>query len=101
MRFVTACLILTAVFPSIALADARLDCPDANPCKLVAITAQEEKILLDERGILATAAQARQLDLAGLVSYFQQKIARAPAGDAKEAPKPGEQKETPKPEQQK
>lgn len=71
-----------------ALADPRTDCPDANPCKIVMLTAQEEKILLDERGILATAAQARQLDLAGLVAYFQQKIIKSPAGDVKEAAKP-------------
>jgi hypothetical protein len=88
MRYVTACLMLTTVFSSSALADPRTDCPDASPCKVVTISAQEEKVLLDERGILATAAQARQLDLGGLATYFQQKIAKAPAGDPKEVPKP-------------
>lgn len=88
MRLLTAALMLTAVFSSIAQADPRTDCPETTPCKIIALTAQEEKILLDERGILATAAQARNLDLGSLVAYFQQKIARAPAGDTKEAPKP-------------
>lgn len=87
MRCLIAGLMLTTVFTGIAQADSRTDCPDANPCKIVAISAQEEKILLDERGILATAAQARSLDLSGLVTYFQQKIARAPAGDVKDVPK--------------
>lgn len=85
MRYLIVGLMLTAAFTSNAFADPRTDCPDPTPCKIVALSAQEEKILLDERGILATAAQARQLDLAGLVSYFQQKIAKAPAGDVKEA----------------
>lgn len=90
MRNVTACLMLTLAFTSSAMAETRTECPDANPCKVMLITAQEEKILLDERGILATAAQARSLDLGSLVTYFQQKIAKAPAGDAKEVPKADE-----------
>lgn len=76
----------------IAKADPRTDCPDPGPCKVVTLSAQEEKILIDERGILATAAQARSLDLGSLATYFQQKIARAPAGDVvkAEAPKPAD-----------
>lgn len=87
--FIAALAAGTVLFQTFAHADPRTDCPDANPCKIVAITAQEEKILLDERGILATAGQARSLDLGGLVVFFQQKIARAPAGDVPKAePKP-------------
>lgn len=79
----------TLVMYLVAKADPRTDCPDPGPCKVVTLSAQEEKILIDERGILATAAQARSLDLGSLATYFQQKIARAPAGDVKaEAPKP-------------
>lgn len=103
MRYLTARLMQRPVYAGIfcavlwitfafgiayAFADPRTECPDANPCKVVLITAQEEKILLDDRGILATAAQARSLDLGGLVTYFQQKIAKAPAGEQKEVPKP-------------
>jgi hypothetical protein len=81
MRYVTAGLLLNAVFVLPALADPRTDCPSPVPCKVMTLTVEEEKILLDERGILATAATARSLDLAALVVYFQQKIAKAPAGD--------------------
>lgn len=90
MRYLTAGLMLATVFALPAFADPRTECPDPSPCKVVTVTAQEEKILMDERGILATAAQARSLDLGALVTYFQQKIAKAPAGDLKEVPKPVE-----------
>jgi hypothetical protein len=88
MRFLTAGLMLTIGFAAPAAADPRTDCPDPAPCKIIVLNAQEEKILLDDHGILATAAQARALDLGALVTYFQQKIAKAPAGDVKEVPKP-------------
>lgn len=87
MRYLLPALLIAA---TPALADARTDCPEPTPCKVLLLTAQEEKILLDERGILATAAAARSLDLGSLVTYFQQKIVRAPAGDPKEVPVPAE-----------
>jgi hypothetical protein len=72
-----------------AKADSRTDCPSPPAtCKIIVLNAEEERILMDEKGILATAAQARSLDLGALVTYFQQKIAKAPAGDVKETPKP-------------
>jgi hypothetical protein len=77
MRYLLPLLLLSTA----AFADDRTTCPDPTPCKVITLTAAEEKILLDERGILATASQARALDLAALVTYFQGKIARAPAGD--------------------
>lgn len=73
-----------------AFADPRTECPEPTPCKILLLNAQEEQILISERGILATAAQARTLDLAALATYFQQKIAKAPAGDPKEAAKSAE-----------
>lgn len=88
MRHLVAAVALIGACTSPALADPRTECP--NPpatCKVLTLSAEEEKILLDERGILATAAQARSLDLGALATYFQQKIAKAPAGDAKEATK--------------
>lgn len=81
-------LLLIAATP--ALADPRTECPDTTTCKVIVLNAQEEKILLGERGILITAAQARALDLGSLATYFEQKILKAPAGDAKEVPKPAE-----------
>lgn len=84
MRHLVAAVALIGACTSPAHADPRTECP--NPpatCKVLTLSAEEEKILLDERGILATAAQARSLDLGALATYFQQKIAKAPAGDAK------------------
>lgn len=63
-----------------------IPCPNDEPCKVVVITRTEEEILIAERGIFATAAQARNLDLGQYVSYFRQKLAVAPAGT--NAPKP-------------
>ncbi len=56
----------------------------ANPgetCKILVLSAQEERLLIGLNGILDTAAQGRQLDLGGFAVYFKQKIAQAPAGD--------------------
>lgn len=77
MRYLLPLMLLSTA----ALADDRTTCPDTTPCSVLVLTDAEKKILLDERGILATASQARSLDLGALVTYFQQKIARAPAGD--------------------
>ena len=99
MRYLICAFAWAVVFAcAAARADDRVTCPSPDPCKVVVITNQEEKILLDERGILATAAQARSLDLGVLVAYFQQKIAKAPAGD--KPPQP-EQKDTAKEEPKK
>ena len=93
MKYLIPLLLLSTA----ALADERTACPDTSPCSVLVLTDQEKKVLLDDRGILATAAQARSLDLGALVTYFQQKIAKAPAGD----PKASEQKETAKEEPKK
>lgn len=75
-----------------ALADPRTDCPEVGKqCKVLVLTEGEQGVLLNEKGILSTAAAARSLDLGNLVTYFQQKIANAPAGDVQKAPeKPAE-----------
>lgn len=81
-----------------AFADDRTNCPNPSPCKILTLTAEEQKVLMDDKGILATAAAARNLDLGSLVTYFQQKIANAPAGDARpEAPKDQGKPAEPKP----
>lgn len=75
-------ILATIVFGlAAAYADDRTTCPSPDPCTIVLLTDAEKKILLDDKGILATAAQARQLDLGALATYFQQKITKAPAGD--------------------
>lgn len=74
---------------TLAHADPRTDCPTAGkPCKVLVLTEEEQNVLVGDKGILQTAAAARSLDLGGLTTYFQQKIATAPGGDVKEAPKP-------------
>ncbi len=71
------------------------ECPNpGQPCKVLTITPDEERLLVGTPtsiGILPTAAQARQLDLGNYVAYFLQKISSAPAGDVK--PKPEEKKD--------
>lgn len=86
MRYLLPILLLATP----ALADPRTDCPSPKPCKVLVLSEEEQNVLMSEKGILATAAAARSLDLAGLTTYFQQKIASAPAGDVKEAAKPAE-----------
>lgn len=67
-----------------------IPCPSPEPCQVLVLTETEIKVLTQDNGILATAAQARNLDLGQFVSYFRQKIALAPAG--KSAPKVDEKK---------
>lgn len=70
--------------------DLALPCPSDEPCVILTLTKTELNVLTAETGILATAAQARNLDLGQYVAYFRQKIALAPAG--KNQPKPDEKK---------
>lgn len=76
MKFLSSLILLLLINPALAES-----CPPGAPsCKVVVLTPDEEKVLLGERGIFDTAAQARQLDLANLVIYFRNKIQSAPAG---------------------
>lgn len=69
------------------------DCPPSTKsCKVLVITAEEENALVTQNGVLATAAQARKLDLEGVVNYFFEKIKNAPAGTVKAEPPKTEQK---------
>lgn len=73
------------------------DCPaNAPSCKVITLTPDEEQVLIQPRGILDTAAQARQIDLANLVAYFRAKIDKAPQGDVK-APAADAPKDVPVP----
>jgi len=91
MRYLLPILLLATpaalALPRHANADPRTDCPTPKPCKVLVLTEEEQNVLMNEKGILATAAAARSLDLAGVTTYFQHKIASAPAGDVKEAAK--------------
>lgn len=55
-------------------------CPTDAPCKVLTLTDQELQALTGPNMILDTAQQGRPLDLAGVVTYFRNKIQTAPAG---------------------
>jgi hypothetical protein len=61
----------------------KFPCPTTEPCKILTLTPQEEKLLIGQNGILDTAAQGRQIDLGGFAVYFKSKIATATAGETK------------------
>lgn len=74
-------------------ASADIPCPNDEPCQVLVLTKTEIGVLTGDNGILATAAQARSLDLGQFVSYFRQKLALAPVGknatkQSEGAPKP-------------
>jgi hypothetical protein len=71
-------------------------CPDNQPCKILVLNAQEERILTGQNGVLDTAAQARSLDLGQFVVYLKGKIASAPAGTV--TPPPEAKKDESKPQ---
>jgi hypothetical protein len=75
-------LLLTALLtPTMAMA---VECPpDMKQCKVIYLSPQEEAILVQQNGILATAADARKLDFQGAVQFFINKIREAPQGEVK------------------
>lgn len=64
----------------------KVTCPTAEPCKILTLTQQEEKLLMAPNGILDTAAQARSLDLGQFSVYLKTRIGNAPAGEMPPAP---------------
>lgn len=56
-------------------------CPTAEPCKILTLTSQEERLLTAQNGILDTAAQGRALELGQFSVYLKTRIASAPAGE--------------------
>lgn len=56
-------------------------CPTAEPCKILTLSTQEERLLTAQNGILDTAAQGRALELGQFSVYLKTKIATAPAGE--------------------
>lgn len=67
----------------------RITCPTAGePCRILLLSPQEEKMLMGQNGILDTAAQARSLDLGQFAVYLKTRIAAAPAGEIKPVPQP-------------
>lgn len=70
-----------------------IECPTpGQPCKVLFLSPQEEAMLVQERGILATAAEGRKVELDAVSLYFRRRILDAPQGEVKPEPKPGETK---------
>jgi hypothetical protein len=75
-----------------ALAQEPPKCPNPQePCRVVYLTQQEEKVLMGPNGVLDTAAQARNLDLGQFVVYFKTRISgsqliEAPKKDQEQIP---------------
>ena len=65
-----------------------IPCPNDEPCQVLVLTKTEAAVLTQDNGILATASQARNLDLGQFVAYFRQKIALAPAGKSQPKAEP-------------
>lgn len=64
-------------------------CPTpGQPCKVLLLTPQEEGVLMQQNGVLDTAAQARALELGQFSVYLKTRIATAPQGDVKPLPVP-------------
>jgi hypothetical protein len=63
--------------------DLHVPCPTAEPCKILTLSAQEERLLTTQNGILDTAAQGRALELGQFSVYLKTRIATAPAGEVK------------------
>ena len=59
----------------------KIPCPDKNPCRVLFISEAEFAMLMGEKGVLATAAQARNLDLGAFATYMQTKLITAPQGE--------------------
>lgn len=79
-------LLLPLLLPTMARA---VECPTpAEPCKVLILTPTEEKLLMQQNGILDTAAQARALDLGQFSVYLKTRIANAPQGEIRPLPKP-------------
>lgn len=87
LNIVAIAIILGALMWSFAYADPRTDCPTPAPCKVVVLTAEEERALTGPNMVFDTAVQGRQIDMFGITTYLRQKITAAPAGDV---PKPAE-----------
>lgn len=100
MASIVFCLLFWLALGSLVLADPlppasssaaselHVPCPDNQPCKIIYLNQQEERLLTGQNGILDTAAQGRALDLGQFAVYLKQKIAGAPAGEIKAAEKP-------------
>jgi hypothetical protein len=70
--------------PTVAYAT---ECPVPDqPCKVVTLSSQEQKLLIEPDGILDTAAQAQLLKLGMAAQYFKTKIETAPNGEMRHSP---------------
>ncbi len=86
MRSIPAILVLLTATPALA-DDQKINCPTPGvPCRVLFLNNNDIQMLLGERGVLPTAAQARSIDLAGYVTYLAGQIAASPQGAVVPAP---------------
>jgi hypothetical protein len=84
IRLLVGVLLLLSIVPAFADdAQDKIKCPDKNPCRVLFISEAEFAMLMGEKGVLATAAQARNLDLGAFATYMQTKLITAPQGEPK------------------
>lgn len=79
-------------------AAAAVECPaGVASCKVLTLSPQEEAVLTQPGGVLATAAEARKVDYSGFVQYFIQRIKEAPAGEPVKPPPAADAQGSPPP----
>lgn len=67
----------------------KIPCPTpGQPCKVLILTPQEENVLMQQNGVLDTAAQARALELGQFSVYLKTRIAAAPQGEVQKLSDP-------------
>jgi hypothetical protein len=82
IRLLVGVLLALSIVPAFAEeAQDKIKCPDKNPCRVLFISEAEFAMLMGEKGVLATAAQARNLDLGAFATYMQTKLITAPQGE--------------------
>ena len=92
---------LTALFMLAMNAASRAEdvaCPPGVPsCKVISVTADEERVLVGPAGIFDSAEFANRMNLSGPIQYWRNKLAATPEVKAKPVePKPAVPKPEPK-----
>jgi hypothetical protein len=90
MRLIPALLVLLTASPAIAV-----ECPTPQPCTVVYLSDNDLTMLMGDKGVLSTAAQARNLDLGGYVTYFAGVLSHAEKGTPKAVEQPKTQDQAP------
>ena len=100
-KIIAVAATLTALFMMAMNAASRAEdvaCPPGVPsCKVISVTADEERVLVGPAGIFDSAEFANRMNLSGPIQYWRNKLAAAPEVKAKPVePKPAVPKPEPK-----